>query len=276
MLTHRVEAQGSVLPRALFRRPAISIASLILSLGIYGSAGAQLQSQQPVPTVPSSPSQPPQTQPQKKSKPPKKQKETPLEEYLAKARGWQGASALTTGSLWNPQGMLSDMAADAKARHRGDLITIQLAESTTSALQGSVQTSRTYAASSGISAFFGLPVANSPVANMFSPSSSQALNGKGQTALSTNLNTTLAANVVEVLPDGLLVIEASRDVTVSDQWQTMVLRGIIRHEDISPSDVVASTAISHMEVDVEGHGVITEGTHQPPALIRFFMRMVGF
>jgi len=237
------------------RRSVIGIAFLVFSFAICGPAAAQTQ---------------------KKSKPAKKPKQTSLEQYLDKARGWQGSETLTTGSLWNPQGVLSDMAADAKARHRGDLVTIQLSESTTSALQGSVQTSRTYAASSGISAFFGLPVANSPVANMFSPSSSQALNGKGQTALSTTLSTTLAANVVEILPDGLLVIEATRDVTVTDQHQKMVLHGIVRQEDVSPADVVASTAISHMEVDVEGKGVLTESVHQPPLPIRWLMRIIGF
>jgi flagellar L-ring protein precursor FlgH len=111
---------------------------------------------------------------------------------------------------------------------------------------------------------------------MFSPSSSQVLNGKGQTALSTSLTTTLAANVVEVLPNGQLVIEASRDVEVTDQRQTMVLRGIVRPQDVSPANVVSSTAISHMEVNLTGKGVITEGTHPPSGIVRLLLRVVGF
>lgn len=217
-----------------------------------------------------------QSQSKKKSKQTRPAKETTLQAYLDHARQWQISYTPTTGSLWYPSGSLSDLARDAKAYRRGDLITIQLAESTTSALQGSVQTQRTYSASSGISAFFGLPVAGSPVENMFSPSSSQTLNGKGQTALSTTLSTTLAANVVEVLPNGLLVIEATRGVEVTDQWEKLVLHGIVRQEDISPTDVVSSTSISHMEVTVEGKGVITEGTHPLPGILRIFMRLVGF
>jgi flagellar L-ring protein FlgH len=217
-----------------------------------------------------------QSQAKKNKKQAKPVKETALQTYLDHARQWQLSYTPTTGSLWYPGGTLSDMARDAKAFRRGDLLTIQLAESTTSALQGSVQTQRTYTASSGISAFFGLPVAGSPVENMFSPSSSQTLNGKGQTALSTTLSTTLAANVVEVLPNGLLVIEATRDVEVTNQWQKLVLHGIVRQEDISPTNVVSSTAVSHMEVTVEGKGVITEGTHPLPGIMRIIMRLVGF
>ncbi len=105
----------------------------------------------------------------KKLKPHPKPKEDPLNSYLASARQWNAPAAFSTGSLWTPTGRLSDLGADAKARARGDLVEIQLAESTTSALQGSVQTARTFSASSGIAAFFGLPAATSPAGNMFSP-----------------------------------------------------------------------------------------------------------
>ena len=80
----------------------------------------------------------------------------------------------------------------------------------------------------------------------------------------------------EVLPNGQLVIEASRDVEVTDQRQTMVLRGIVRPQDVSPANVVSSTAISHMEVNLTGKGVITEGTHPPSGIVRLLLRVVGF
>ncbi len=203
-------------------------------------------------------------------------KQDSLDSYLDRARQWAIPAALSTGSLWTPDGRMSDLGSDAKARYRGDSVTISIAESTTSALQGSVQTQRTYAASSGIAAFFGLPASTSPVGNMFSPSSSQVLNGKGQTALATSLITTLAANVIEVLPNGQLVIEARRDVNVTDQHQTMILHGIIRREDLSPINVVSSTAISQLQVNLIGKGVITEGTHPPNSILRLVLRVVGF
>ena len=203
-------------------------------------------------------------------------KEDGLDAYLARAHAWTTPYTPTTGSLWDPNGRLSDVGTDAKARYRGDIVTILLAESTTGALQGSVATQRTYNASSGLAAFFGLPVANSPLGNMFSPNSSQVLNGKGQTALATSLTTTLAANVVEVLPNGLMVIEARRQVEVTDQKETMVLRGIVREEDVSPLDVVPSTAITQLEVSVAGKGVLTEATHPPNGLVRVLLRIVGF
>jgi flagellar L-ring protein precursor FlgH len=188
----------------------------------------------------------------------------------------QTAYPRTAGTLWDPVGPMSDMASDAKARYAGDQVTIQLAESTTSALQGTVQTSRTLTASSSIGAFFGKVGAGSAAQNIFSPNSSQALTGKGQTALATSLDTTLAANVARVLPNGLMVIEARRDVEVSEQRQTMVLRGIVRPQDISPNDVVLSTAVSHLEVTLDGKGVLTESTRQPGLIVRTLLHFFNF
>ena len=197
-----------------------------------------------------------------------------LDQYLKTARLAASPEATTTGSLWRSNGTMSDMASDDKARYVGDEVTIQLAESTTSAQQGSVQTARSMAATSGIAAFFGM--SNPAATNLFSPSSTQTLNGKGQTALTTSLATTLGANVIEVLPDGLLVIEAQRQVRATDQSETMTLRGIVRRADLSPNNVVLSTSISHLEVKLEGKGVITEGTHPPNVVVRVLLRVLGF
>ena len=199
-----------------------------------------------------------------------------LDDYLKLARLGAAAGPSTTGSLWRANTPLSDMASDMRARFVGDEVTIQLAESTTSAQQGSVQTARTFAASSNIAAFFGKPGINTAIQNLFSPNSSQTLNGKGQTALTTSLATTLGAVVTEVLPNGLLVIQAQRQVRATDQTETMTLRGIVRQADLSPNNVVSSTAISNLEVTLEGMGVITEGTHPPNIVVRVLLRVLGF
>lgn len=199
-----------------------------------------------------------------------------LDQYLARARMWSASYTPTTGSLWNPNGALADIGADTKAHNLGDMITIQLVEVTTASQQGAVQTQRTLSASSNISALFGVPGARSAMQNIFSPNSSQNLNGKGQATLQTSFSTTLTGNVVELLPNGYLVIQAARDINVSNQKQTMTLRGIVRRADVSPTNVVLSSAISQMEVSLQGKGVISEGTRPPNVVVRFLLRVLGF
>ena len=51
-----------------------------------------------------------------------------------------------------------------------------------------------------------------------------------------------------MLPNGMLVIEAARQIEFSQQTQTIVLRGLVRPEDISQQNQVLSTAISSLEL----------------------------
>src|SRR5271155_2519528 len=97
----------------------------------------------------------PQEKQQGKQKVKKPPQLDPLEAYLQRARVWGALYIPTLGSLWDPDARMADLASDDKAIHKGDLITIQLAEATTSALQQSAQTQRAFSATSGISAFFG-------------------------------------------------------------------------------------------------------------------------
>jgi flagellar L-ring protein FlgH len=82
--------------------------------------------------------------------------------------------------------------------------------------------------------------------------------GQGSTTRSGQLQASLTARVCEVLPNGDLVIEGTKDVTVNRERQSLTIRGVIRTRDVSPYNVVFSTAISHMEVKFDGKGVVSD------------------
>lgn len=199
-----------------------------------------------------------------------------LSDYLAHAKQWTTATPLTIGSLWTPDGRLAEIGTDDKAHRLGDVVTIQLVEATTSAQQGSLQTQRTITASSGISELFGTPGAASGIQNLFSPNSSQVVNGKGQTSLATSLQVTIAGTVVEVLPGGQLVVEAVHVVDVSNEKQTLILRGIARATDVSPSNVILSTQLAHMDVHMTGSGAMSQGTKPLNPVTRWALAILGF
>jgi flagellar L-ring protein precursor FlgH len=82
--------------------------------------------------------------------------------------------------------------------------------------------------------------------------------------------------VVEVLSNGMLVIEAARQVEFSQQTQTIVLRGLVRPEDISQQNQVLSTAISSLELEVRGKGIINDYTHRQNVLVRLLQKVLIF
>jgi flagellar L-ring protein precursor FlgH len=55
-----------------------------------------------------------------------------------------------------------------------------------------------------------------------------------------------------------------------------MLRGLVRPEDISQQNQVFSTAISSLELEVRGKGIITDYTRRPNALVRLLQRVLIF
>jgi flagellar L-ring protein precursor FlgH len=82
--------------------------------------------------------------------------------------------------------------------------------------------------------------------------------------------------VIEVLPNGILVIEAARQVEFSQQTQTIILRGLVRPEDISQQNQVLSTAISSLELEVRGKGIINDYTRRQNVLVRLLQKVLIF
>jgi len=198
-----------------------------------------------------------------------------LAEYIERVKAVKVPTP-TTGSFWTPQSPYSDLASDYKARNVNDLIMIQVVESTTAAEDGAVKSARTFSASSGISGLMGTPGPTSGLQNIFSPNSTRTLNGQAQTSSDSALSTSLSGRVVDVLPNGFLVIEAVREMDMNNQHQTVIVHGVVRPGDIGANNAVPSTAISNLEVELKGHGVISDGVAPPNRLVRMILKLVGF
>jgi flagellar L-ring protein precursor FlgH len=229
----------------------------------------------PAPQLPPAAETPPapQARPKGKAATPKRDA---LSEYIKRMTGSAAVSAPSSlGSLWVDNGRLADMVADYKASRVGDLVTISIAQNLSSTSTGNVATTRNFTASSGITALPG-QLKTAGVANLFSPTSAQALTGKGQATSTTALTTTLTGRVVALLPGGTLVIEAERQLLMDDQRETVILRGLVRPGDLDATNTVISNSVGDLEVEVKGKGVISESTRAPNPLVKWILRIVGF
>jgi flagellar L-ring protein FlgH len=198
-----------------------------------------------------------------------------LAQYIKRV-GAATAPAPTTGSLWVPQGRFTELGADDKARNVNDVIIINVLEQTSAASDASVKSQRSFTATSGISGLMGTPGPNSGLQNIFSPNSSHALNGQAQTASNSMLTTSLAAQVVSVLSNGYLVVEAVRQMTLNNQRQTLAVRGVVRPNDIATDNSVLSSQITNLEVELNGKGVLSDGVRPPNKIISTILKLVEF
>ena len=185
------------------------------------------------------------------------------------------AKPSSLGSLWNDNSRLVGAAADYKAARVGDVVTIVVVQDVTAQNAGNVAAARTYTANSGITA---LPagIKTTKVQSLFSPNSSATLSGKASASTTSTLRTRLAGRVVAVLPDGQLVVEAERQVTMNNERQTVLVRGLVRPGDIAPDNSVLSNNLGNLQLELKGKGVLSDGTRPPNILVRLMLKLVGF
>jgi len=181
----------------------------------------------------------------------------------------------SVGSLWTDNGRLVGVAFDYKATRVGDVISIVVAQDVTAQSAGDVATTRSYSGNSGIGVLPG-QLKTTGVASLFSPSSTEALAGKSQATTTSTLRTQLAGRVVAVLPSGMLVVEAERLMTMNDERQTVLLRGLVRPGDIAPGNTINSNLVGNLEFELKGKGVLSDGTRRPNLVIRTIMKLLNF
>lgn len=210
------------------------------------------------------------------AKRPKKQPEDLRANYLQQvaATGVDTRQQHTAGSLWSPDGPLNDPGLDYKARVLHDNLTIAVSVQTTAAQTGSVGSSRDFSTSSALTGIFGkTPSATNP---LLAAQSSSALKGQGQTASDTTFSTSLTGEVIAVLPNGNLVVEGHRQIFMNNQHEEVVIRGVARPGDITPANIIASTSLANLQIELKGKGIISDSVRPPNPVTRALLWIFGF
>lgn len=199
-----------------------------------------------------------------------------LQSYITRVTVADNKPAYTSaGSLWMPNGGLTALPTDYKAHDVGDVVIVQIVENVTATSSSTLNTQRKFQASSGISALAG-KFDTSGISQLFSPQSAQQLQGQGSAATKSSIRTSVGGRVVAVLPSGNLVVEARREATANNERQTVFLRGVARPGDVAPDNTVLSTHLSDLELELKGHGVISDASRPPNWVVRTVLKILGF
>lgn len=199
-----------------------------------------------------------------------------LSSYIDRVREASEAEVRSPGSLWSEDGRLTRLSTDVRATHPHDLISILVSETLTASTDGSVKNARTSSANSQLAALFGTFPASGKLQNLLSQSSASALNAQGQSVTDSSLVTTVGGEVMAVLPNGTFVIQADRQVAFNQQTQTIRLRGLVRPSDVNSQNEVLSTAVTNLELEVVGKGIINDVTYRPNVFVRAIERLLVF
>ena len=196
-------------------------------------------------------------------------------DYVARLQEQEAPKAeRTVGSLWIP-GDVGDLSADYKARKLNDTVVILVAVQTSAAQSGDVNSARAFQTSSAITGLAG-DVNTKGLNPLLNANSNTTLKGSGATDSSTTFQTSMTAQVIAVLPSGNLVVEAQRKIFMNNQHEDITIRGVVRPNDIGSNNTVPSTALSNLEIEMKGKGIIADSTRPPNRITRAILWLLGF
>lgn len=165
---------------------------------------------------------------------------------------------------------MATLGADPRARRVNDLVTIRVLESIEAAGTADAQLDKSSSGSASVPKLFGLetklPSAVDP-SNLASTASDTRFKGGGVTTRTGELTAMMTARVVEVLPNGDLVLEGAREIEINGDRQIVVLSGVARTADINRDNTVLSTAVGQLRIRYFGRGLMKDNL-KPGWLIR--------
>jgi len=202
---------------------------------------------------------------------------SPLDHYVADARARiADAPAAAPGGIWAPGSRLADAARDVRASQIDDMITILVVENANAVASGTTKTARASSTANSVSALAGITKATGPWANLAGVTGNTQLNGQGTTSRGVVITTTLTARVSSVLPNGAMLVEATKDVDVNSERQTITVRGIVRAADVGSDNTVRSDHLGQLELRVNGKGVLGDAIKRPFILYRLLLGLLPF
>ena len=172
---------------------------------------------------------------------------------------------LIGGQLWAKP--LFSLYTDKKAKSVGDVITVYIMEESKAGSDSRTETDKESKLATESSVGTGL--LDFLPGFGFDSQSDLEFDGRGKTSRAGSLRAKLAAVITQILDNGNLVIEGSKQLTLNEETEIITVSGVIRPGDISPNNVVMSTSIADAQIRYAGEGVVGDA-EEPGLLTRFF------
>lgn len=171
-----------------------------------------------------------------------------------------------SASLWDDN---ANWFADSRPGRVGDIVTVLVNERTDAKDEATMDISK--ASSNSVNdGNNGTSILSFLRGLTFTTANSSA--GDGSVERKHHATATLACIVTEVLPNGNLVIEGTRDVRTSDEILQFQLVGVIRPQDVNSDNQISSRLIANAEIAVKGRGIISRT--QKPGVITQILQAV--
>jgi flagellar L-ring protein precursor FlgH len=181
------------------------------------------------------------------------------------------------GSLFTDTAAAGSLFGDFKARRVGDLVFVDIVESSTATVTSGAKRNRDSGTLGGVVTGVGaLPVPGAAaVGGVLGALGTRKYEGNGQTQRDSDVRARITARVVEVLPNGDLRIEALKLVRVNKETEQVAVTGIVRQNDLRKDNSIETIYIGDLRVELNGKGVAS-ADNAPGWLFRLFDKISPF
>lgn len=173
----------------------------------------------------------------------------------------------SNGAIFN-HAAYRPMFEDRRPRYIGDIITINIAENTTATKAGGSSNSKDSSSDSAITALFGHNVPKS----YFTANSSSKFEDKAAANSSNAFNGSITATVIEVLPNGNLVVSGEKQVSFDKGTEFVRFSGVVNPDTITAGNFVTSTKVADARVEYRTSTKI-DAAEIASMFARFFLSM---
>jgi flagellar L-ring protein precursor FlgH len=182
-------------------------------------------------------------------------------------------------SLWNPVNCRA-MTSDKKAQAIGDILTILIQENNGATRQNNTTTSKKTSVNAALASLLYSP-ANSglltkkgalPAASW---TSDAEFNGGGSINNAETITAQMAVRVVDILPNGNMVVEGQLRTDFSGEKQDAVVRGTVRPDDVAANNTLYSYNIADATIQFISKGTLTD-SQRKGWLTKFWDKLTPF
>ncbi len=178
-----------------------------------------------------------------------------------------------SGSIYQA-GASRTLFEDRRARYVGDTMHIAIAETTSASTKSNTNASRATSVNASVPIISGLP-GKSFQGISLSATDTNTLAGKGDAAANNVFTGTITVTVIEVLPNGNLLVSGEKQVSIGAGTEYIRLSGIVNPYFINAANTISSGNVADARIEYRESGVISEAQVMG-WLARFFLSVLPF
>ncbi|MFN6961450.1 MAG: flagellar basal body L-ring protein FlgH [Rhodocyclaceae bacterium] len=183
------------------------------------------------------------------------------------------ASQPANGSIYNVA-TARPLFEDRRARFVGDILTINITEKTAAAKKSDTKADRGYDTKLGVPTVAGLPFKTVQGATLAANSATK-FEGSGENTSSYNFTGTLTVTVIEVLPNGNLLVSGEKQIGLKEGEEFIRFSGVVNPDTITPANTVQSTQVADARIEYKANGFL-DSAQVMGWLGRFFLSFLPF